>query len=688
MDERLTREDIDKAPAVELTPDQALCPSYEASHAGIIWHRPTKDAVVTTMLTNFTARIVADVVIDDGLETSRTFVIEAKLGNRTTRFELAAAKFAAMNWHAEYLGAGAIIYPGLVIRDHARAAIQLLSAEAGIDEHIVYAHLGWRKHNDQWVYLHADGAIGEPGAIDAIAVQVESNLSRYRLPEPPIGQDCTDAIQRSMRLLDVAPAAITLPLYGAIWRSVLGESDLSIHLSGPTGQGKTAFAALVQQHFGDTMEARYLPANWTSSANALEALAFAAKDAILTVDEYTPIDSKHAQQLQLAAERIFRSQANGSGRQRMRADTSLRPPKPPRGLIVSTGEDIPKGQSLQARMLLIDVAPNSVDFEKLTACQQDALDGYYARALAAFIQWLASKYAEIQAHWRTELAELRQAAAQDGQHRRNPGNMASLALGWRYFLTFAWQTNALSKEEAEVWWRRSWDTLRHIAAVQDQSQKEAEPTQRFLDLLQDAIASGRAHLKKLGGYDEVSYQGERIGWIDGDRVYLLPDVAYAVAQRLGNDAGNGLTVAPSTLRKRLKEKGLLAEMEANRTTLLVRKQIEGGHYRVLVIFSRILSGGKKHAKYDNSTSNPPELSCFYPPLVTQLSCFSAQYDNYNQLNNEDLKDSWHICHVFTEDRGLEVKNTPESCHIGPRSPDRPLSSHETPEKLVAHPHRG
>jgi uncharacterized protein (DUF927 family) len=92
-----------------------------------------------------------------------------------------------------------------------------------------------------------------------------------------------------------------MPLFGAIWRAALGEGDFSIHLAGPTGQGKSAIAALVQQHFGATMEGRFLPANWTSSANSLEGLAFAAKDAVLVVDEFTASDARHLQEIQRAA---------------------------------------------------------------------------------------------------------------------------------------------------------------------------------------------------------------------------------------------------------------------------------------------------------------------------------------------------------------------------------------------------
>jgi hypothetical protein len=46
-----------------------------------------------------------------------------------------------------------------------------------------------------------------------------------------------------------------------------------------TGRFKSEAAALAQQHFGAGLDARHLPANWSSTGNALEALAFTAKDA-------------------------------------------------------------------------------------------------------------------------------------------------------------------------------------------------------------------------------------------------------------------------------------------------------------------------------------------------------------------------------------------------------------------------
>src|SRR5262249_44034411 len=153
----------------------------------------------------------------------------------------------------------------------------------------------------------------------------------------------------SLALLDLAPDRITVPLLGAAYRAALGPCDCAEHLSGPTGVGKTELVALAQQHYGASMDARHLPGSWASTGNALEGLAFAAADALLSVDDFAPGGtSADVARMRREADRLLRAQGNRAGRQRMRADGTLRPAKPPRGLILSTGEDVPRGQSLRA----------------------------------------------------------------------------------------------------------------------------------------------------------------------------------------------------------------------------------------------------------------------------------------------------------------------------------------------------
>src|SRR5262249_54808025 len=160
---------------------------------------------------------------------------------------------------------------------------------------------------------------------------------------------------------------------------------------------------------------------WGSTGNSLESVAFACKDALLTVDDFAPHGgAADVARLHREAERLLRAQGNSAGRQRMRADGTLRPARPPRGLILSTGEDVPRGQSLRARLLVIEVERGDLDAAALTAHQRDAAKGLYAEAMAGFVRWLAPRYEDVRGRLAAERAQLRGAAAGEGQHARTP----------------------------------------------------------------------------------------------------------------------------------------------------------------------------------------------------------------------------------------------------------------------------
>ena len=516
-----------------------------------------------------------------------------------------------MGWSVEQLGAKAIVYPGFGLKDHARAAVQLLSGD--IPERSVLTHTGWRKCDDGWVFLHAGGAIGTIGTVLEIVVALPSTLTRVALPTPLTGDPLREAIRASLALLNVAPDQVTVPCLSAIYRAVLGDIDFTLHLAGPTGAGKTELAALAQQHFGPTMDSRHLPASWLSTGNALEGLAFLAKDVLLVVDDFAPTGtSNDVQRYHKEADRLFRGQGNQAGRGRMRSDGSLRPAKPPRGLILSTGEDIPRGLSLRARGLFLELGPNDLDWQRLSECQQDAASGRYAMAMAGYLQWLATDYETIQSALPAETAALRDLMTGDRSHRRTPGIIADLAVGLRYFLRFSVECGAITGAEEQALWERCWTALLVAGTAQATHHQDAEPTGRFLQLLRACLGSGRVHLASIDGdipenpqawgWREASVgignsaqgewhaQGRRVGWVADDDIYLEPDAAFAAVQEMGNQVGEPLTILSRTLNKRLAERGLLRSQDTERNRHTVRRTIEGARRTVLHMAAKLFIG--------------------------------------------------------------------------------------------------
>ena len=382
-------------------------PSYNRTSQGLILWKRTREGRSPVRLTNFNAQIVADITRDDGVEQTRMYEITADTNGKAQTFKIPASQFASMNWPSEKLGPTAIVSAGSAVKDHARAAIQRLSEN--VRRRALYTHTGWRKLENGWVFLHGGGAIGADAVAGAdVEVELDANLERFVLPEPPEELHLIQAVRASMQLLGVAPLPITGPLFCAVWRAPLGKNDLAIHVAGASGAGKTSLTALVQQHFGSGMSYREPPASWESSENALEELAFQAKDTVLSVDDFVPKgDRQELRRYHAKADRLFRSQGNRSARQRMRADGSLRPARPPRGFVVSTGEEIPESVSVGARRVDLFVKKTAVNWDRLKTCQADASGSLYSQAMAGYIRWLAPVYEERQRLFFATVEQLR-----------------------------------------------------------------------------------------------------------------------------------------------------------------------------------------------------------------------------------------------------------------------------------------
>jgi hypothetical protein len=580
---------------------------YKVDANRIYLVKHTRDAGdVLEPLANFTARIIGEDVIDDGSsELKHVFRIEGTLynGRPLSAVAVSSNDFAGMTWVMKSWGCCAIPAAGLGAKDHLRAAIQAVSGDP--PRRTIYQHTGWRMIGGKPYYLHAGGGIGAVGLNPDVLVQLDGNLSRYSLPAPPDGETLADGIRAVQALLSMKPARIFFPCMGAVFRASLpARCDTSIFLIGPTGGGKSEIAAIMQRFYGASMDRLNLPGNWSSTANSLEGLAFLAKDALLTIDDFKPGGSKHdIDQWHAKADRVLRAQGNGSGRGRCRPDGTPRPDRPPRGLIQSTGEDVPRGESLQARNMPIAVAKADFQISDLTPHQQVAEQGVYAGVLAAYQKWLASNYATIQERLPDEFAALRNKAMAEftAAHARIPGAVADLCLGLKYFLDFATSVYAIEPWDRETLAQQGWVALLEAARQQARAVEGQDPASRFLRLVTTVLTSGRGHVTSpnagqpadpemwgwksqcvgTGNYasDRWEPQGKQVGWIDGINLYLDPEASYAEVQRLGDEQGEHLPLTQQQLFRRLKESGRLVSHEKEKTT--TRRSLQGRERSVL-----------------------------------------------------------------------------------------------------------
>ncbi len=545
---------------------------YQVKDGRTCFLRETQEGSLPVPLCNFSARVTEEVVLDDGIETTRAFLIEGTLesGRSLPAVRVPVERFSGMSWVTSSWGLGAVVCAGQAMRDRLREAIQVLSPEVARRQ--VFAHTGWRCIDGAWRYLTAGGGT----AMDGFEVDLGEELSRYSLPSNPAPPAA--AMRASLELLEIAPFEITAPLWAGVFRAPLASSyplDLSLWMDGVTGSLKSTLAALFLSHWG-AFDRTNLPGAWSSTANALERRAFILRDAMFVIDDYapSPLDRR---ELEIKAARLLRAQGNLAGRGRLKQDLSERPGYHPRGLVVGTGEQLPSGRSIRARTLVIDVERSKVNLGLLTAAQRAA--DRLPHALAGYVSWLAPQIGTIGENLRSAFASAPARAHEDASHLRLPEALAHLWLGVDCGLTYAEEIGACDSAEAQDLRDRCWEALQQRAHAQCQGLEEEKPTRRYLSILVTLIRQKRVLvLPRMGRKQADRSDPPLVGWYDEEGLFLIPEAAFQVVSRFAAETGEPFAVNQRRLGQDLVGEGI-AVPNPGHTTNTVR--IGGTSQRVL-----------------------------------------------------------------------------------------------------------
>jgi hypothetical protein len=371
------------------------------------------------------------------------------------------------------------------------------------------------------------------------------------------------------------------------------------------------------------MDAAHLPGHLASTANALESLAFHAKDALLVIDDFAPTGRHGDESLESIAERLFRAVGNQQGRSRMVGNGRLQQARPPGALLLATGEQVPQGLSIRARLLIIEIALGEVDRGTLSECQCAGEDGDLARSMRAFLGGIAGRYDELHQRLHTRSLEIRSQGRGRAVHARLPGALAELQSGFELWLEFALETGAISTAERIELEQRCERAFQELVTLQVRYHQASDPALRFVSLLKAALVYGHAHVADRQGNAPESPeiwgwrrnptrpglvpQGSRIGWVIESDLFLEPTASYQIAQIISGR--ERLPTSRQTLYRRMRESGLLASVDHGRQMVQVRRTMEGKPRQVLhlkatdlAVESQEVSGAKQNLKYSGGSS--------------------------------------------------------------------------------------
>lgn len=558
--------------------DVRQSPAYAADETSIYRIVREKGNVAHEPLTNFRAIIRGQIERDFGDHVRQSYEVEATVQNETCKFEIDATQFDGLGWVASQLPSSAIVYPGA--RRHVAAAIRACSGP--VERRRVLTQTGWVRRDEQWVYADADGAIGADGRADGMSTLLHPALSDYRLPPEASDGDVYEGVHSSLALMGLADRDKLAPMLAGVYRSVLGSCGFSIYVVGRSNVYKTEVLSLAMRHLGVGLKPDRLTASWSSTAAGVASICAAAKDSIVAVDDLV---STNAAADAARADRILRDAANHVSRHRATSTGAAGPATQMQAMIMATGEELPPGQSLHTRLLAIELRPGDISPDALTRCQSDAESGRYASAMGAYVRWLAGRLENARETASRKAREYRDHVLPDTRYPRTATAIGELAAGMDTFLEFGEDYGVISTSERQDYFDRAWRALLAAANAQSDDHREQDPAERFVGLIAQAVATGAAHMAAMDEHDVLhppqrwgwrqtdgwlwKPQGQLIGYVDDQSVYLLPDAAYRVAHRIGSTGAKA-----QTLWKRLDEAGMLATTEIDsHGTRLVRRTV-------------------------------------------------------------------------------------------------------------------
>lgn len=565
-------------------------PQFYVSPDGWLVRRSTdrQGQPVEQRIANFVMVIREDISIDDGDAPERTYMLRLKHASGKIR----DVRIGARDFNDPRMAQKLILSEAgpEFIPEQGQFPAVLLGAqklsEGRTEQRIYYTHTGWVETDRGRRFLTPTMALGPDGPDENVYLDIHGEgVDHYGVSWPSRPEDGVAAWEALAAAIRAASSRVALPLVAhlalaPITSSIPIAKPALLHVVSDTGAFKTTYATLLLNLYGDFGQ-ETPPATWTSTVNALERISFTLKDLPLLIDDFKLQHIRRSEDLV----RFVQNYGDRTSRGRMKANLELRRSFPARGLLFSTGEDVPEREaSVLGRMLIVDVRPGDIDVDLLSEAQR--LMGGLRYLGARWLAWLCRNWQEVERRCLTDFTGTRDelAKAMPGTHARIPVAAAQLQIAFDLFTDFLVEEYPEYRELIETWATQLRVALVAIGGAQGDRVKQERPSAAFIEWLSGEVATERLKLESLeGGYYYIGGKdAPLVGWFRrDDGVYLQSAVAWSAWTQAQRREGQQVQWTRNAVWKQLATDGLLARTESGRTTVLVK--VKGFPVRCLAL---------------------------------------------------------------------------------------------------------
>lgn len=501
-----------------------------------------------TALGNFHPVLIREIELRDGDETKREYDV---------RFTLSVDFFVDVRLRAqdiesdrtlrkrliEQLPIGKfIVYPSGWA--HILPAIGELSQLTGYAKETAYASMGWVSTDPMVYLLPSSKGIGKNGVIDEV---VMDDASVDALPpswrnygrefKPPTATELPmveEALTSALKLSPIMIVAITQVLGGALSSFGARQTPPLVHLLGETGSFKTTLSLIAMSCMGVFDGESAVTETWTSTQNSLMAALHDVKDVTLLIDDYKRTRSG------TEPTTLIQNYADSTTRSRMSSDQSRRRSLLPRGLLISTGEDVWEAyQSVGARTIAILVKrPDDNDLPNFMAAMAEvqgyAANGVLAMVGALWVQWLANHHPTYIENFYKDAREIALTSVHTA-HLRLTATLASLAAVSAVVEAFLADAMPNVLPVYQLARTDVWDTLAADAMVQSEEAATLSPYAWAIAEISQALSGGTIHFihksskvtATLGSQNAKDKAISKfVGYYDDQNIYLTRQTTY------------------------------------------------------------------------------------------------------------------------------------------------------------------